>query len=156
MHLKNQSDGRRELAYFTNYILRNVIPIQSIGHIHNGNEGIRSWIEKNGFNPIFDFSTHQLSKVDLSDLSEFSVEAIVSYDPFSGMGVEEISKSLQILDLATHAVISAIPTEEQHQVAPKVVYRIKQWKSILEQIGPTIEVCHCDHYSLFLTTKWKR
>ena len=125
----------------------------TIGNIHSGNGGVRQWAVKNGFNPVFDFKTEQILKMDPKDLSTVRPGAIIAYDPFSGLEVDQISDALSVLDLAEHVVISAIPTGEHHQAKPTVVYRVKQWLSVLSQIGPTIEVFHCNHYSLFMTTK---
>ena len=148
-----QTDCIPDLIYFVNFIVRNVIPVSTVGHVHNGRGALRSWLTKNGFNPIFDLSTHQVSKTDLSFISSLTPDAVIAHDPFYGMGVDDIELAMGVLDQAKQAIIAAVPTGEHHQVSPAVVYRVKQWVEILEQLGSVVEIYHCTHYSLFLIVK---
>ena len=150
---KTQVEGRSELVYFTNFIFRNVISVRTIGNVHDGRGGIRDWVSRNGFEPIFDLSSEQLLKSDLTFLSELTPDAIIAYNPFRGHGVKEIEVTLGVLDRARHAIIAAVPSGEKHLVIPKVVYRINQWKQVFSQLGSVVEVFHCEHYSLFLVIK---
>lgn len=140
-----------ELAFFTNYILRNVVPCTTIGNIHDGSGGVRSWAEKNGFKPTFDFSTHQLSKICLSSLAP--TEAVVAHNPFQHTHLEGMGEVLEFLDVASRCIIAAVPTKEHHQVNPLVVATVKQWRENLGKLGTCVEVRHCDDYSLFLVLK---
>lgn len=145
--------GKAQLIYFSNYIVRNVVAVKTIGHIHDGRGGVRSWLNRNSFKSIFDLSSDQLSKIDLRRFSELHPDAVIAHDPFKGLEFEEIETALGILDLATNVVIAAIPSGEYHEVPPKVPLTVNALTKTLSQIGSVIQVYHCSYYSLFMVTK---
>ena len=146
------SNSISELIFFTNYILRNVVPCRMIGNVHDGSGGVRSWAEKNGFKGVFDFSTEQLSNIDLSSL--LRPDAVVAHNPFKECAtVDQLYPIMDVLNVATQCIIVAIPTKEHHEMRPTVVATVKQWRENLSNFGTTVEIRHCNEHSLFLVLK---
>lgn len=142
----------RTFVYYTNFILRNVILANSVGTIHDG-RSLSQWLIENGFRSTFSLSSQQVLKIDLSLLSKQQTQAIVGMNPFDGLNLQGIERALEILNLATDCVIIAIPTASHSEVRPKVVYAINEWKQILRQIGPVVEIAHTEQNSIFLVTR---
>jgi len=148
-----QADNRLDFIYFTNYIIRNVVPVKEVGYVHNGEGFLKNWLIKNCFRPIFDFSSQQLLKIDLSSLINLSPCAVIAHDPFKSTSPDNIGDILGVLDLAKHVVIVAIPTGEYHFDVPQTSLRCIDWSKALSQIGNVVEIYHCQSYSLFMVLK---
>lgn len=147
-----RSDSFSSFIYFVNFVLRNVIVTKSIGHIHDG-RSLSFWLDQNGFRTVFEFSSKQVSKLEIQFLSKLRSEVIVAYNPFDDMDLAEIEKTLKILDLCDSALIIAVFTALNCEYSPKVAYSIFQWKQILSQIGNVVDIHTHDTYQLFLVTK---
>ena len=145
------SDAVHSFIFFTNFILRNVIPAKRIGHVHDGNS-LGWWFDQNGFERVFEFSEEQARKLEIPFLSKIRADAVVALNPFGQMDLAEIEKTLEILNLYDLCLIAGIATSTNHETKPKLPYSGKKWKEILNQLGDVVEVFRGEAYHLFLVT----
>lgn len=150
-----KSNSYRSFVYYVNYILRNVITVRRIGLIHNCSP-LKQWIIKNRFELIFEFSSSQISKIDLNFLSNLVTQMVIGIDPFNGLSDNQIEDALNLIDVGIDGAILAIPTSNNHELRPKVVYSNSDWNKILEKIGNVIQISRCEQFTIFLITKYDR
>lgn len=152
--MANLNSGLR-FAYFVNHALRSMVPARYVGNIHDGVVNLRSWIDRNRFEVVFDLSSHQLSKIDLYSIDESisSADFIVASNPFSDMGKAEVENSISIMNLAKLGFIASIPTIDHFDIKPKFVMNQKQWRQTLKKVGSVVSMHQCEDYEIFLVLK---
>lgn len=147
--MKNSIDS---FVYFTNYVLRNVVTVRSVGHIFS-DVSIERWLEKNGFSKIFVITSSQVSKIDDNFLSKCQNDFVIGFDPFGGLDQESIPRCLETIDTGTSGFLIGVKTTENHDIRPKTMFTNARWSLILSQICPVVRIYERSEYSLFLGLK---
>ena len=138
--------------FHVNHILRNVVVCKEVGEVY-GEVSIKSWLVKNNYKTVFSFSSGQISGVDHTSLSSYDPDVVVGLDPFMGLDLEGVEDTLTALDVARAGLVLAVPNSAHYTSPPALVFTVQECKEVLNQIGRTVVVHHCDQWSLFLVLK---